>query len=121
MTGQEARDDEREALIRALRERSIWHSGAPYEEDADAILAALGPHRKHPEPEITEEMVERGARAIFAEEQCDRTQKATAEALVSNWQSRLSERDQAEYRALTRAALEAALRVPVGEGGAGSG
>lgn len=69
--------------------------------------------------EVTNEMVERAAHAIFAEEQCDRRQKSTPELLDENWRGRLSERDQNEYRSMARAALEAALTpitaVPVPE------
>jgi len=76
---------------------------------ADAILED-GLSRSQPvQVEITDEMIERGARAIFADEQCDRRQKATPESLDENWHGRLSERDQAEYHSLARAALSAAL------------
>jgi hypothetical protein len=43
---------------------------------------------------------------MFAEEQCDRRQR---EALDENWNGRLNDEDQAEYRALAGAALSAAL------------
>lgn len=51
------------------------------------------------------EVVEAAARAMFAEEQCDRRQKLDLEA---NWTGRLDDRDRNEYRRLARAALEAA-------------
>lgn len=49
--------------------------------------------------------VEAAARAMFAEEQCDRRQRADLEA---NWNDRLSPEDQDEYRSLARAGLAAA-------------
>ena len=51
-----------------------------------------------------QEAVEAGARAAFSEEQCDKRQALDVEA---NWAGRLDEHDQDEYRALTRAVLEA--------------
>lgn len=54
---------------------------------------------------IRDETVEVAAKAMFAEEQCDRTQKLDVDA---NWRGRLDDRDRDEYRRLTRAALEAA-------------
>ncbi len=54
---------------------------------------------------IPEAAVEAGARAMFAEEQCDRRQKLDLEA---NWRGRLDDRDRAEYRNLARAAIVAA-------------
>lgn len=55
---------------------------------------------------FSDDAVERAAKAIFAEEQCDRRQKLDVE---SNWRGRLNDRDRDEYRRLTRAGI-AALR-----------
>lgn len=54
------------------------------------------------------EAVEAAARAMFGEEQCDRRQMLDVDG---NWESRLDERDQDEYRAMARAALSAALPI----------
>lgn len=56
LTPEPPTDDEREALVAVLRNRSIWHSGATYEEDAAAILDALRNRHRGP---ITDEAVER--------------------------------------------------------------
>jgi hypothetical protein len=110
MTGQEARDDEREALARVLGGHYYVDrtSGAeshcscgkwvesvqrrPHvswgQHLADVALAA----RKHPEPEITDEMVERA------------------------WRNLVGESDFRYYdHEEVRSALEAALRVSVEE------
>jgi len=54
---------------------------------------------------ISDKAVEAAARGMFAEEHCDRRQREDVEG---NWNSRLNDEDKAEYRALARAALEAA-------------
>ena len=74
------------------------------------MTPARDTRRARPRPDerpdmIPEAAVEAGARGMFAEEQCDRRQKLDVEA---NWLGRLDDRDRAEYRRLTRAALEAA-------------
>lgn len=46
--------------------------------------------------------VERAAKAMFAEEQCDPRQMLDVEG---NWNSRLNDRDKEEYRCLTRAVI----------------
>jgi hypothetical protein len=53
---------------------------------------------------VDDETVERCAKAMFTEEQCDRRQKLDVE---SNWRGRLDDRDRNEYRRLTRAVLAA--------------
>jgi hypothetical protein len=72
-------------------------------EAADAHDQANGIHRIA----LDEKTVERAARGMFAEEQCDRRQKLDVEG---NWTSRLDDRDRDEYRRLTRAALAAAVK-----------
>jgi hypothetical protein len=52
----------------------------------------------------TPETLEKGARALFAEEQCDRRQREDVEG---NWNARLAPEDQDEYRSLARAVLDA--------------
>jgi len=79
------------------------------EDFRDRFVARFRPSREastEPQP-ITDADVEVAARAIFAEEQCDKRQKATPESLAENWSNRLNERDQGEYRDIARAALEA--------------
>lgn len=49
---------------------------------------------------------EAAAKAMFGQEQCDRRQMLDVEG---NWESRLNEQDQADYRDLARAAIEAAM------------
>ena len=103
-------DDEREALLdgawQAISGRGdAWGGCAERDKVIRVADFAAGFRRRGP---ITSEMVEQAARAIFAEEQCDRAQKATADLLAANWRSRLSDQDQAEYRSLARVALEAA-------------
>lgn len=105
MTEQEARDEEREAM--AL---SLWDEGLVRPESlafavVDAFIAAG--YRKHPGPEVTDEMVADAldARAamsrfhcyLYATEKC----RCGAEWSDAHWMRYL---------------LEAALRVPVGEG-----
>lgn len=99
MNGQEARDDEREALIaEARREAGKWGpgptaTGSLLHRLADAL------ERKRPEPEITDEMVDGAGHVLYA-----------------SWGDWAEDDDWAEgTRALVRTALEAALRVPVGE------
>lgn len=99
--GAEERDDEREALRSDIADEiSGVQVGVGYESTTIGITAALeaadlliaADYRKHPEPEITEEMVE------------------AAWAVI--------ERDGLTVleRAHVRAALAAALRVPIEEG-----
>lgn len=52
---------------------------------------------------VTDETVEVAAKAMFAEEQCDRKQRLNLDA---NWKGRLDDRDRDEYRRLARAAVE---------------
>lgn len=63
------------------------------------------------------ELIERAAKAIFAEEQCDRRQKRDEESIDENWNGRLSDRDQAEYRSFASAALDVfeAAQKPTGD------
>jgi hypothetical protein len=75
----------------------------------DAILSRG--FRLHPAPHITDEAVEAVARAIFGYEQCARQEKATPELLEAQWNSRLDEGDQADYREEAHAILEAASAV----------
>lgn len=94
---QEARDDEREALIAILDDPTNWwyngtHTVFSPSRGADALIAAG--YRKHPEPEITKDMVQAAAMELG-----DRFGHSGEEYLED-----------------ARAALEAALRVPVGEG-----
>lgn len=51
---------------------------------------------------ISSETVEVAARAMFAEEQCDKRQKQDVEA---NWFGRLDDRDRDEYRRLAAAVI----------------
>ena len=97
MTVQEARDDEREALIAEAQEYlDIECNMSRYPILVDKLLTALRDAlqelaRKHPEPEITDEMVERARDA--------------AKAFLRT----------TEPGTMWRPALEAALRVTVGE------
>lgn len=52
-----------------------------------------------------EKLIEEAAKAIFAEEQCDRHQRRDAESVTENWETRLADADQSEYRSFARAAL----------------
>lgn len=52
-----------------------------------------------------EKLIEEAAKAIFAEEQCDRHQKRDTESVTENWETRLADADQDEYRSFARAAL----------------
>ena len=121
MTGQEARDDEREALAQvianaffAMQAGQEWNAeGASYSQpvpsggDMDLAVSILAAgYRKHPEPEITDEMVADAldARAamsrshcyLYATEKC----RCGAEWSDAHWMRYL---------------LEAALQVSVGE------
>ncbi len=119
MTGQEARDDEREALIeKALRDAMQvgigWLDAAALdrwvEERVASLFAALA--RKHPEPEITEEMVNAASLELSRHEDY-------RDSDYDIWRCRCNGRASAgvgHERAIARASLEAALRVPVGEG-----
>lgn len=110
MTGQEARDEEREALIDAMINVAGADGQVEFAEDdrepaghlADAILAAG--FRKLPE---LGEMLDRTARTLF--------DRAGASGWRSGWEH-MSEATRAMFRSDARAALEAALGVPVGEG-----
>ena len=113
----EARTDEREALVNFMHRRNEFDydecqhgtysggpsNGEPYamcERQADALIAAG--YRKHPEPEVTDEMRE----AAFAEAWGFRAEtRSYGERLhLEGWFNR-------GWRA-----FQAALRVPVGEG-----
>lgn len=62
-----------------------------------------------------EELIEKAAKALFGEEQCDRRQMLD---LDGNWESRLNDQDQEDYRALARAVLpliEADLRERIAQ------
>jgi hypothetical protein len=59
------------------------------------------------------EVVERVAKALFAEEHCDSRQRL---ALDENWVSRTNDEDRAEYRALAKAALQASRPLPADYG-----
>ena len=50
-------------------------------------------------------LIEEAAKAIFAEEQCDRHQKRNAASVTENWEGRLGDADKDEYRSFARAAL----------------
>ncbi len=111
---QEARDDEREALARIINDSHLvtrgWaemrarsgfertngddYSIAQGLAAADALIAAG--YRKRPEPEITDEMI-RAAREVLDDPHDD-------------WPA------EGYWDRMTRAALEAALRLPVREG-----
>lgn len=108
MTGQEARDDEREALDYAIRVpisalgveyRPLWRLIRAIQ---DSVWEAG--YRKHPEPEITEARIEAAAVAMFEDTYGD-----------GDWVHR-EEIEEKVYRNRARVALTAALRVPVGEG-----
>ncbi len=94
-------------------EDSVWAIEIPHSPYADRtrelIVEALhaAGYRKHPEPEITEEMVERAAQALF--------ERAGASAWRAGWDL-VPEATRAMYRDDARDALVAALRVPAGEG-----
>lgn len=100
-TNQEARDDERGALIDAMINVEVSNGMVEFCADdrddagylADALIAAG--YRNHPEPEITDEMIRRGALAM-----CRMDWKISMGGATT----------------LAKAALEAALRVPIGEG-----
>lgn len=101
MTGQEARDNEREQLIDAMINVPGADGQVEFADDdrepaghlADAILAAG--YRKDPEPEITDEIVK---------------------AAIDRFHEPRDETWEEAMRATLGAALAAALRVPVGEG-----
>lgn len=52
-----------------------------------------------------EKLIEDAAKAIFAEEQCDRHQKRNAASVTENWEVRLGDADKDEYRSFARVAL----------------
>lgn len=52
-----------------------------------------------------ERLIEKAAKAIFAEEQCDSKQKRNADSINENWDNRLGDADKGEYRSFARAAL----------------
>jgi hypothetical protein len=54
---------------------------------------------------ISDEAVEAVALALFADEHCDKRQM---QDVRGNWDARLNDEDQALYRSMARAALEAA-------------
>lgn len=56
-------------------------------------------------PTDNEKLIEEAAKAIFAEEQCDRHQKRNVDSITENWNSRLADADKDEYRSFARAAL----------------
>lgn len=91
MTEQEARDDEREALWREYaRSQGLSDDYASWRNGTDRLAFMAGyAARRHPEPEITEDAVV-AAYHVFDDN------GSTPEAM--------------------RLAIEAALRVPVGEG-----
>lgn len=104
MAGHEARDDEREALdyVTALNEhvedqfsRGV-ESAHGYDEESFIAGVRWALARKHSEPEITDEMVS-AAREVLDDPH-------------DEWP------EEGYWNRLTRAALEAAFRVPVGEG-----
>lgn len=55
-------------------------------------------------PEIPEELIEAGAMAMFALEQCDKRQQ---QDVRGNWVARLDDSDRLGYRQLARVALSA--------------
>ena len=84
-----------EAALEAFRRERVW------QEEETPIRAALAASDK---VMFDEAAVERAAKAMFAEEQCDRRQKLDVEG---NWKSRLDDRDRDEYRRMTRAVIAA--------------
>lgn len=110
MTGQEARDDEREALAWIERTLALPIYQNPVKDSyGEGVVEALRTvqkiiqhsARKHPEPEITE-MVERAVRATWR---------------PSEWlNADQNDASRTAYADAVRDILEAALRVPVGEG-----
>lgn len=131
---QEARDDERKALtadpgahggpIPMYGMLDLWMAlhGAERSEEFEPFYAEHGyaetwarllhavRSAKHPEPEITDEMVERAAHKTF--EPDGPGGEYTWAEMVREDPTRAD-----LWRADARAVLEAALRVPVGEGG----
>lgn len=53
---------------------------------------------------IPDEAVEAAAKALFADEHCDKRQMADVDG---NWNSRLDDDDKVMYRSMARAALQA--------------
>lgn len=112
-----SREEQFEALADTLGEASFAYNefdpsdeattcikrGTSVDEVAEYLIAAGW--RKL---SIDDATVERAARAMFAEEQCDRRQKLDVE---SNWIGRLDDRDRDEYRRLARAVLAAAVEA----------
>ena len=122
MNGQEARDDEREALAQvianaffAMQAGQEWDAeDATYEQpvpnagDMDLAVSILAAgYRRHQAPEITDEMVERAAQAAFDEPWAyKRGDEYTWAELIQD------EPERADlWREDARAVLEAALRV----------
>jgi hypothetical protein len=109
----------------------LCHNGHPFEPGVDTDMEAEG---RTPDPRwcnvcgearqaITDAVVDgvelAAAKAMFAEEQCDRRQREDVDA---NWNERLDDDDRAEYRRLARAALTAAGQMSgLLAGAAGSG
>ena len=57
---------------------------------------------------VSDEVVEVAALAMFADEHCDKRQMLDVRG---NWDARLNDEDQALYRSMARAALEAVARL----------
>lgn len=129
---EEARDDERGALIETvieelresgevieINDNEAWMGDpldrptltkfVPLNEVADRLRKALiaADARKHPEPEITEARVEAAARQMHM--------RAAGYEGRKSWDE-TTDRIRQGWRDAARDALEAALRVPVGEG-----
>lgn len=126
-----ARDDEREALAQAFHEayerlapshgyETRKASAVPWAEvpepNRSLMVAVAGEllaagYRTYPEPEITDEMVERAADAF----------ERTWDAGVEEYDDSAPAAPGDFLRNLMRAVLEAALRVPVSAEGSGEG
>ncbi|WP_405373342.1 MULTISPECIES: hypothetical protein [unclassified Microbacterium] len=123
VTFQEARDDGREVrdavlddAVSRTRYRAL-RGEAAYPDDLETIIGAA--YRKHPEPEITEardDVIANAAEGLLdAETHDDLCACATYPEDCATYGTRRpwSHSDPGRW---TRAVLEAALRVPVGEG-----
>lgn len=102
-------DDEREALktlIYTFETTDLGDNLAITTRDAYALADAILAARKHPEPEITDEMVERAARQMHM--------RAAGVEGRKSWDE-TTDRIRQGWRDAARDALEAALRVSVGE------
>lgn len=113
MTGQEARDDEREALDSVIRKHWVATPGE-FREALLAWMQAEG-YRKHPEPEITEQYEERRITFHFG---INRDQTRTGRASF-DWLKRRAEEEtmgriQVDRREVR--AVHIGPWVPVGEG-----